>query len=286
MAMDQPQEELQEMSFLDHLEVLRWHIIRSLVAILPGIIFTFVYKDFVFNSIILAPKKAHFVTFQFLCKVSVWLHNQFPSLVGEDTLCIGQNLPKLQNVDMSGQFITHLMVAIVTGLIVGFPYIVWEFWRFIKPALKKSERKHARGFIFFTTLLFISGVLFAYYVIAPLSINFLMNYQVSDEVNNIPRLNSYNSLFISLILGCGLLFELPILSYFLARIGLVTAGTLKNYRKLAFVICLIVSAIITPPDIFSQLLVTGPLMVLYEISIRIAARVERKAKKKELAELG
>ncbi len=279
MAMDQPTEESAEMSFLDHLEILRWHIMRSLFAILPGIVFAFIFKDFVFDKIILAPKNADFITFRFLCKVSVWLNGIVPSMVETDTLCIGQNLPKLQNVDMSGQFVSHLMVSIVTGFIISFPYIVWEFWRFLKPALSKEERKASRGFIFFTSILFISGVLFAYYIIAPLSINFLMNYQVSSDVENIPRLNSYNSLFISLILGCGVLFELPVLSYFLAKIGIITESLLKNYRKIAFVVCLVLSAVITPPDIFSQLLVTGPLMVLYEISIKIVRRVELANKK-------
>jgi len=264
----------QEMSFLDHLEVLRWHLVRSISAIVIGGIIAFSNKTFLFDSIILAPKNSTFITYKWLCMLSEKLSQWTPFLIEKDTLCLGQNLPKLQNLNMAGQFTSHIMISLVAGLIIAFPYILWELWRFISPALSIKERKNSRGFILFTSILFISGVLFAYYIISPLSIHFFLNYQVSGDVQNIPQLSSYTGILVNMVLGCGFLFELPIFIYFLAKAGIVSAGFLKTYRKMAFVISLILSAIITPPDVFSQILVTGPLMLLYELGIKIAYRVE------------
>ncbi len=278
MSLDQAHTNDEEMSFLEHLEILRWHLIRSFAAIIVGACLAFVNKSFVFDSVILAPKSGDFITYKWLCKASAKLSEVLPSLIGPDTLCIGQNMPDLQNLNMAGQFTSHIMISLVVGLIIAFPYIVWEVWRFVKPALTEKERKNSTSFIFMTSTLFLAGVLFAYYIIAPLSIHFFLNYQVSDAVQNIPQLSSYNGILVNMVLGCGFLFELPVLIYFLAKGGVITAGFLKNFRKMAFVACLILSAVITPPDIFSQVLVTGPLMLLYELGIVIAYRVEVKEK--------
>ncbi len=276
MSLEQEFDKEIEMSFLDHLEVLRWHLIRSILAIFIGGMLLFINKNLLFDTIIFGPKKGDFITYRLLCKCSAWLSKKFPSLVDNTTLCIGQNLPELQNLTMSGQFTAHILISIVAGLILAFPYVIYELWKFILPGLSKSERKNAKGFIFFTSLLFLLGVLFSYFIIAPLSIHFFLNYQVSDSVANIPQLSSYTGILVNLTLGCGLLFELPILIYFLAKSGVVSAQMLASGRKLALVGCLLLSAVITPPDVFSQILVTGPLMILYEVGIKIAKRVELK----------
>ncbi|MBD79119.1 MAG: twin-arginine translocase subunit TatC [Crocinitomicaceae bacterium] len=265
----------EEMSFLEHLEVLRWHIVRSAIAILSLSIIAFLNKSFVFDTFLLGPKKPDFPTFRFLCEFSEWLNGMVPSMVGKDTLCIGQNMPDLQNIHMAGQFTTHIMISLFTGLIVAFPYVFWEIWRFIKPGLKDTESKIARGSVFFTSTLFLSGVCFGYFIISPLSVNFFLNYSVSEQVHTIPTLSTYISTVTTVVLACGFVFQLPIVIYFLTKVGLVGPLSLKKFRRHAFVGCLILSAVITPPDVFSQFLVTLPLIILYEISIYISARVEK-----------
>ncbi len=258
-----------EMSFLDHLEVLRWHLIRSAAAILVFGVMAFIGKEIVFDKIILGPQKADFLTYRALCVISEYLGMS-------DALCITVMPFSLMNISMAGQFTTHLWVSFVAGLVVAFPYILWEFWRFIKPALQITEKKYARGVVFFASLLFMTGVCFGYYLIAPLSVHFLGSYQVSDAVPNQIGLSSYISTVTTIVLAGGLIFELPILVYFLTKIGLITPEGMKTYRKHAFVATLIISAIITPPDISSQIMVALPLVVLYEVSIKIAARVIKK----------
>lgn len=262
-----------EMTFLDHLEVLRWHLIRSAAAILIFGIAAFVGKDLVFDQIILGPQKADFLTYRLMCQLS-------EALGMSDALCISTMPFSLMNINMAGQFTTHLWVSFVAGLVVAFPYLLWEMWRFIRPALQNTERNYAQGLVFFASLLFITGVLFGYYLIAPLSVHFLGTYQVSAAVPNQIGLNSYISTVTTIVLAGGIIFELPILIYFLAKIGLVSPEGMRTYRKHAFVATLIVSAIITPPDLSSQLLVAVPLVVLYELSIKIAARVIKNEKKK------
>jgi len=270
-------EPTEEMSFLEHLEILRWHIMRSAIAIIVFSILAFINKSFVFDTFLMGPKNPEFPTFQFLCRFSERLNGLVPSLVGKETLCIGQNMPDLQNIQMAGQFTTHIMISIFTGLIIAFPYVFWEIWRFIKPGLKDTETKFTRGSVFFTSLLFISGVSFGYFVISPLSVNFFLNYSVSDQVLNNPTLSNYISTVTTIVLACGFVFQLPIVIYFLTKVGLVGPTSLRKFRKHAFVGCLVLSAIITPPDVFSQFLVTFPLIILYEISIYISGRVEKKA---------
>ncbi len=267
----------EEMSFLDHLEQLRWHLIRSAIAIVVLGVVAFINKNFIFDGVILGPKNSDFLTFKFLCKASLKLNQWLPNLVGADTLCIGQNMPKLQNINMAGQFTSHIMTSIVVGLIVAFPYVFWEMWRFISPGLKDGERNNVRGAVFTVSSLFFIGVLFGYFIICPLSVNFFLTYSVSSAVQNIPTLGTYVSTVTTVVLACGFVFQLPVVVLVLTKMGLVSPLILKKFRKHAFVGSLVLSAVITPPDIFSQFLVTIPLMILYEISIFISAKITKKA---------
>lgn len=266
----------EEMSFLDHLEDLRWHLIRATIAIVLIGVFAFLAKDFIFDTILFGPKKSDFVTYEFFCKIS-------KSLGLNESFCIKELPFRVQSRTMAGQFSAHIWTAIWAGFILAFPYVLYEFWRFISPGLYENERKNARGFIIIASLLFFTGVLFGYYVISPLSINFLATYQVSPEVHNDIDLSSYTATIRTSVISCGLIFELPILIYFLTKIGLVTPEFLKKYRKIALVIVLILSAIITPPDIPSQMVVTIPILILYEVSIIISRFVLKKQAKEEKA---
>lgn len=265
-----------EMSFLDHLEALRWHLIRILVVVAILGVWAFFNNDFVFDVVLFGPKRADFITYRWLCELSGWANHWIPNMVDANTLCIGQNFPKLQNLEMSGQFMAHMTISFIAGIIMAFPYVIWELWRFISPALTEREKKYSTGFIFLISLLFMLGVLFSYFLVAPLSVNFFLTYQVSEEIQTIPQLSSYISIMTTLTLGCGLVFELPLLMYFLGKMGIITAAFLRTYRKHAIVIILIIAAVITPPDVFSQLLVTLPLLLLYEISIYVVKSVEAK----------
>ncbi len=266
--------EKSEMSFLDHLEELRWHIIRSFAAIFVFAILAFVFKTFLFDIVILGPSRPDFFTNQMLCTISQNLNMP--------VLCINQTQLKLQNINMSGQFTMHIWIAFIAGLVVAFPYIFWEFWRFVKPALYQEEIRHSRGAIFFASILFSIGILFAYYIICPLSVHFLGNYQVSENVENIINLGSYISTVSSIVLASGVMFELPIFIYFLSKVGLVTSKFLKTYRRHAIVVSLALAAIITPPDVISQVMVCMPLIVLYEAGIIIAKRIEKKKLQRSL----
>lgn len=267
------QKEEAEMSFLDHLEVLRWHLIRSFTVILAAAIAAFIFKGFVFDTLIFGPKKPDFITYKLLCSMSEQLSIWFPALFPSGAICIGQNLPNLVNLSMAGQFSAHILTSLVAGLIFAFPYVLWEVWRFIKPGLRKEERRMARGFVFFASILFFAGISFGYFIISPLSVNFFLNYQVSAEVVNSPTLSTYISLITSVLIACGFVFELPILIYFLSKAGIVNPKMLKAFRRHALVGALILSAIITPPDVFSQILVSIPILILYELSIWISRMV-------------
>ena len=260
-----------EMSFLDHLEELRWHLIRSTAAVVIVATLAFIAKDFIFDVLLFGPKSANFPTYRLLCKAA-----QF---IGMDSFCFDELPFRIQSGTMSGQFSAHIWTSITAGIIVAFPYIVYEFWKFISPGLMPNERKNSRGFIFVASFLFFIGVLFGYYVITPLSINFLGSYRVSEEVFNDFDLSSYISLVRASVLASGLIFQLPIVIYFLTKVGLVTPEILRKYRKFALVIVLIISAVITPPDIASQVIVAVPVVILYEISIYISKAVLRKQAK-------
>tara|TARA_R110002050_G_scaffold300586_1_gene470648 strand:- start:23668 stop:24498 length:831 start_codon:yes stop_codon:yes gene_type:complete len=263
-----------EMTFIQHLEVLRYHLMRSAIAVFAFSILAFVNKSFLFDEVIFGPKRADFFTFRKLCEFSEYLAIKVPSLISDGSLlCIGQDFPALQNIDMAGQFTSHIMVSMIAGLIVSFPYILWEMWRFIKPGLEKNESDYARGIVFWASLLFLTGVLFGYYIIAPLSVNFFFTYSISDQVQTLPTLSTYISTVTGVVLAAGVVFELPLIVYFLSKVGILSPKILKAYRKHFVVVALILSAIITPPDIFSQILVAIPLVFLYEISIHISGRV-------------
>ncbi|MDE5418322.1 twin-arginine translocase subunit TatC [Labilibaculum sp. DW002] len=256
------------MSFLEHLEELRWHLMRSVIAVMAFAVVAFIFYDFIFNVLILAPKNPEFFTNRMFSLLSDY--------TGVESLKINTKPFQVININMAGQFATHITVSLVIGLIAGFPYLFFEFWRFVKPALYKKEQKHARGSIFYTSFLFALGVAFGYYVITPLSVHFLGSYNVSSQVMNQINLNSYISTVTSIVLASGIIFELPILIFFLSKIGLVSPEFLRKYRKHSIVLILILSAIITPPDIFSQVLVCLPLMLLYEIGIKISKNVQKK----------
>lgn len=259
------------MSFWEHLEVLRWHILRSAIAIVVFSTVAFIYKDIIFDEVILSPKEPGFITSQLLCRLGAWFHI--------NDLCINTKPLKIINTEMAGQFTMHIFISIITGVIIAVPYFLWELWRFIKPALSEKERKHSGGFVVITSLLFLTGVVFSYFLIVPLTINFLGTYYVSENVENYFTLNSYISTITSLSFATGLVFELPVLVYFLTKIGILTPIFLKKYRRHAIVIILIISAVITPPDVFSQAMVAIPLYLLFEVSIYICKIVYRKKHK-------
>jgi sec-independent protein translocase protein TatC len=254
-----------EMGFWDHLEVLRGHIFRSAAALLVFSIIAFIFKEIIFDGIILAPLDAHFITNRILCRLGHW--------VSSESLCFKKLELVLQNIELSGQFMMHLYVSFVAGLILAMPYIIFEIWRFILPALHENEKKYTRGAVFVISVLFLSGVFFGYFLIVPLTINFFGNYHVSEQVTNQIHLNSYISSVISIVMGIGIVFELPVLIYFLTKVGVVTPAFLKKNRKVMVVIVLVLASIITPPDVFSQILVSIPLLLLYELSIKVANKV-------------
>lgn len=264
-----------EMSFLDHLEELRWHLIRSTIAVLVISIIAFINKQIVFDQIIFGPKNPKFITYRAFC----WFSQQ----IGGDLFCFDKMPFELLNMRMAGQFTTHLWVSFVAGFIIAFPYIVYEFWRFISPGLHENERRSSKGVIFVTSILFLMGVAFGYFVISPFSVQFLTTYTVSDEVVNRIDLSSFISTVTSVTLASGLVFELPVIVYFLSKAGILTPALMRTYRKHAIVVILILSAIITPPDLTSQILVTLPVLLLYEVSIKVSGRIERKRIKAGLA---
>lgn len=271
--LDQEPDE-KEMSFLDHLEELRWHIIRSLIAIVVFAIAAFVSKDIIFGTIILGPSKPDFWTFRTLCELS--------SVIGVEAFCIDELPFIIQSRQMTGQFMMHITSSFVVGLILAFPYAFWEIWRFIKPGLYPRERRAARGATFYVSFLFLLGVTFGYWIITPISVYFLTNYQIDPSILNEIDIISYVSLVTTLVLACALLFQMPVLTFFLTKAGLVTPELMKKYRKHAIVGILILAAVVTPPDVFSQILIAIPLVLLYQISIMISRRVLNRESSEEI----
>jgi len=263
-------QEDQEMSFLDHLETLRWHLVRSIGVILGFTILAFINKTVVFDLIVLGPSRLDFWTYEQLCNLSHFL-------VLGNNLCFEEMGFKLSNIHMAGQFTQHIFVSVAFGIILGFPYLVYELWRFLKPALDRSERKYARGMIFFSSLLFFLGVLFGYYLLTPMSVQFLGSYRVSDTVQNAITLRSYVSTVASVTFAAAIIFEMPVVVYFLSKMGLITPRDMRYYRKHALIVVLLIAAVLTPPDVTSQLLLCLPFLILYEISISLSAIVSKKA---------
>lgn len=257
-----------EMSFLEHLEILRWHLVRAILGIFVMAIVAFVFKNIIFDTIILAPKSPDFPTNVFLCNLG--------KLTGVLKLCINTLPLEIISIKMAGQFSMHIMVSLIAGFVVAFPYVFYQFWSFIVPALHTTEKKHARGAVFYSSFLFMLGVLFGYFLITPLTVHFLGSYSVSSEVTNQINLISYVGTLASVVLASGVIFELPVLAYFLTKVGLITPDFMKKYRRHALIVILLLSAIITPPDVFSQILVALPLLVLYEVGIVISKRIMRR----------
>lgn len=266
-------EEAKEMSFIEHLEELRSRLVRSVIAVIVGVCIIVAFDDVVIDQIIMGPRHLDFPTYQFFC-------NMGRSMGLGEQLCFTEMNFTLQSTTMGGNFSAYIMVCLVGGIVLAFPYIIYQLWSFIKPGLNRKESSGVSGIVMWVSLLFFTGVLFGYYVLAPLSIQFLGNFQFADVAVSSTVL-SYLKLTTSLVLGTGLMFQLPVLMYFLAKIGLVTSAFLKKYRRHAFVVNLIVAAIITPPDVTSQILVSLPILLLYEASIFITARVEKNKLKAE-----
>ncbi|MFM8431367.1 MAG: twin-arginine translocase subunit TatC [Bacteroidota bacterium] len=259
-----------EMSFLQHLEALRWHLVRAAAVIVVLALAWFFMKELLFDGILLAPKDPNFITYRGLCKLS-------DQLGLGDELCVKAIPFSLIATDISSQFTTHMWLAFLAGIITGFPYLVWELWRFIKPALHAKERKYAQGIVFYISFLFLTGIAFGYYIITPMTVNFLGTYQVSAQVQNMITLDSFISTVSTMTLITGIVFELPVVVYFMTKIGLLTARFMREYRRHAVVIILIIAAIITPTsDVTTLVMVALPLYFLYEISIFVSAYVNRK----------
>lgn len=269
MAATQSEKNNTEETFGDHLEILRKHLIRIVIAILAMSVVAFFYKEIIFDFILFAPKEQDFFTNRLLCEFSA-------SFLNSDVLCINNNTYILQNIELHGQFRSHIWISFISGFILSFPYIIWELWWFIKPALNKHEINNSKGILFFTAIMFSIGVLFGYYIIAPLTINFLSSYEVSQLLENQFTFQSLISTIVNVTLASGAVFELPVLVYFLSKLGIVTPWTMKKYRKHSIVAIFVLSGIITPPDVFSQLLVCLPLYLLYEGSIKISSYVYNK----------
>lgn len=265
-----------EMSFFDHLDVLRKHLIRASLAIIVFSALAFTYYDFIFDKIIMGPKNPQFWTYRMMCSLS----ERFE--LGPD-FCITKIPFNIINTEMAGQFTLQMNSSLMIGIVLGVPYLLFEIWRFVKPALHEKERQSASGFTFYATMLFLIGILFGYYIIAPLSISFLASYSVSDVINNQITIDSYLSTVATLTLGSGVIFELPIIIYILSKLGIMTPKFMRSSRRYATVIILIIAAIVTPtPDLLTMLTVSFPLFLLYEVSIYISARVEKRKLKAEV----
>ncbi|MDZ4839970.1 MAG: twin-arginine translocase subunit TatC [Bacteroidota bacterium] len=273
-TLDQPDKDV-EMSFFDHLEALRWHLIRSLAVVVILTILAFVYKDFVFGTVFMGPSRPSFITYRILCNFA----NSF-SLAKD--LCVDELKFTLMNTEMGGQFMQHIYISFSVGVVMAVPYFTYEIWRFIRPALSNKEVKGSRGVTSAATILFLIGIAFGYYVILPITIQFLANYELDPSIKNNITISNYISMLTMTTLSIALVFELPIVVYFLSRSGILTPKLMRSYRKHAIVVILILSAIITPStDILSQIVVAVPFYLLYESSIAVSFSVDRRRKKRE-----
>lgn len=279
--LDRRNPDQEEMSFVDHLEALRWHLVRAAFAIVIVAIVLFIKMNWIFDQIIRGPIRSDFVSYVGLCKLG-------KKLGMGDALCLQSvNGLRLQTTEFSSQFISSINIAIFGGFIVAFPYVFWEFWRFVKPALSPKEKKSSRGAIFWVSFFFLLGVAFGYFLLAPFTFSFLANYSIgaSGAIQTIPTLDDYIENLVDIVVGSGLAFQLPLVSYVLTRIGLITPNFLRTYRKYAYVAILFIAAIITPsPDWMSQTIVALPLILLYELSIRISVRVTKDQDRKDKEE--
>ena len=270
--------EEKEMAFLDHLEELRWHVVRAVAVVFICMIAAFIFVPWIFENIVFAPAKLDFPAFRYMCELG--------KLTGLQELCVTELPFKIQSRNMTGQFMMSLTAAFVIGLIVAFPYVVWELWSFVRPGLQIKERKFSKGAVFAVSFLFLLGVGFGYYILSPMTIWFLATYSISPLISNEFDITSYVSTLASLILGCGLLFQCPMVIYFLSKVGIVTPQLMRKYRKHSIVVILVLGAIITPSgDPFSLTVISLPLYMLFEISIYISSVVVKRKQKAEEAEL-
>jgi sec-independent protein translocase protein TatC len=267
----------EEMSFVEHLDVLRSHLFRSALAVAVGAIVMAIYNKFIVQRVLMGPTNSDFATYIYLCKISTRL-----GLGG--ALCMSEIHVKMQNTQVAGQFNIYFNVILIGGFILAFPYVFWQFWKFTKPALTANELRNTRGVIFWVSLLFFLGIFFGYFIIAPYTINFFSNFSLDPKIANDWMVSDYFSTIVPLILGSGLAFQLPLVMYFLAKIGVVSATYLRKVRKYAILIMVIVASIITPPDMLSTIVCTIPLMALYEISILLCVKEEKRQKKDEIRE--
>ena len=256
-----------DMSLMDHLNELRVRLFRAAFAVAGATTVCFIYSRYIFDYVILAPKNSNFITYQWFCKLSQLLHSK--------ALCFGTFDYTIINLQMSGQFMTDMLVSFFAGIILSFPYVLLQIWGFIRPALKEKEKQYSRGAVGMMSFLFVLGILFGYYIIVPLSINFLGTYQVSGTVANQFQLDSYISTITTITLGMGVVFELPVFIFFLSKVGILSPAFMRRTRKYAFLIIVILAAVITPPDVISQLMVTIPLYGLYEVGIFFSARAAK-----------
>ncbi len=283
-----------EMTFFEHLEDLRPHLMRAVGALFVIAILAFFFSRFIIDGLLFGPQSPDFPTNRWLCEMGYAMNDLLGwlgGLVGAEwsmdptVMCLNQTDYNMVNFKVAGQFNLHLKMSMVTGFVLGIPYLLWEIWQFVKPALTPKERSGTRMFVFYVSLCFFAGLLFGYYVVSPISLHFFLNYAVSDTITNNIDINSYFSQVIGVSLGIGLVFQLPLLIYFLTRIGIFSPKFLRRYRKHAAVILAFVSAVITPPDLFSLILVMIPLYMLYEFSIFLSSRVYKKYHNDESEEL-
>jgi len=262
----------EEGTFWDHLEVLRGALIRSIIAVCVVAVAAFMMKEFMFDTVIFGPTKDTFPTFA--------LFNWIAGMIGDGQDAAIEPI-KIISTQLSAQLLVHLSVSFWAGLILCVPYITGEIWFFVRPALYQNEKKNILKALIFSGLLFYLGVLTAYYLILPLSVNFLGNYHVMDSIDNLIDLDSYIDTLVTICLSTGVSFELPIVCYFLAKVGILSHDFMRKYRKHAFLLVLIIAAMITPStDVFTMFVTALPLQLIYEISVLVVRRAEKNAESK------
>lgn len=260
--------EEKQMSFLDHLEELRWRLVRISISIVLVACVLFYFQEWIMDSVFLSMRDPDFITFRMFCQYF--------------DVCIEEIPVSFQSTTMAGQFSYAMMTSIMGGIVLSFPFIFYQLWAFVKPGLKQNEKSVAKGIVFWVSLLFFFGILFGYYIVAPLTVQFFGAYQISGQIENIFTINSYMSTILSTVFYSGLLFLLPVVTYLFAKLGIITPEFLRKYRKHAIVGVLILAAVITPPDVISQIIVSIPILALYEVGILVAARVDKNRKKQEI----
>ena len=261
-------EEEKKMSFLDHLEELRWRLVRIAIFVVLVSIVLWIFQEWIMDHLFLSMKNPDFISFKLIC-----------DYLG---VCVEEIPVKMQSMKVSGQFSYALMTSILGAIVISFPFIFYQIWAFVKPGLRKNEESIAKGIVLYVSLLFFTGISFGYFIVAPLCIQFFGSYQISDKIQNIFTINSYMSTILSTVFYSGLLFLLPVVSYLFTKLGVLNADFLRKYRKHAIIVILILSAVITPPDLISQIIVGIPIALLYEAGILVSSKVEKKMKNQEI----